>query len=84
MSRTPLVCLRRALPRLLRHGAGAGQRQTRAPPADPQRHVVDGNGTPASGPKDIVIENNLIADVIPLDPVAARPRIARRPRRPTP
>ena len=33
--------------------------------------VVDGNGTPASGPKDILIENNLIADVIPLDPVAA-------------
>jgi imidazolonepropionase-like amidohydrolase len=27
--------------------------------------------TPASGPKDIVIENNLIADVIPLDAVAA-------------
>src|SRR4051812_14739264 len=34
-------------------------------------NVVDGNGTPASGPKDIVIENNLIADVIPLDPVAS-------------
>jgi hypothetical protein len=33
--------------------------------------VVDGNGTPASGPKDIVIENNLIADVIPLDAVAS-------------
>ena len=33
--------------------------------------VIDGNGTPASGPKDIVIENNTIADVIPLDPVAA-------------
>ncbi len=33
--------------------------------------VIDGNGTPASGPKDIVIENNLITDVIPLDPVAA-------------
>src|SRR5882724_7447741 len=32
--------------------------------------VVDGNGTPASGPKDIVIENNVISDVIPLDPVA--------------
>src|SRR5262249_27911773 len=32
--------------------------------------VADGNGTPASGPKDIVIENNVIADVIPLDPVA--------------
>src|SRR5260370_10399168 len=33
--------------------------------------VVDGNGTPASGPKDIVIENSVISDVIPLDPVAA-------------
>src|ERR1017187_2119278 len=33
--------------------------------------VIDGSGTPASGPKDIVIENNTIADVIPLDPVAA-------------
>src|SRR5450755_4640953 len=32
--------------------------------------VIDGNGTPASGPKDIVIENNTIADVIPLDAVA--------------
>ena len=38
--------------------------------------VVDGNGTPASGPKDIVIENNAITDVIPLDPVAS----ARGPR----
>jgi hypothetical protein len=32
--------------------------------------VVDGNGTPASGPKDIVVENNTIADVIPLDAVS--------------
>ena len=32
--------------------------------------VVDGNGTPASGPKDILVENNSIADVIPLDPVS--------------
>jgi hypothetical protein len=32
--------------------------------------IVDGNGTPASGPKDIVIENNRIADVVALDPVA--------------
>src|SRR6059058_845292 len=32
--------------------------------------VIDGNGTPASGPKDILVENNLISDVIPLDPVA--------------
>jgi hypothetical protein len=33
--------------------------------------VVDGNGTPASGPKDVVIQNNVITDVIPLDPVAS-------------
>ena len=32
--------------------------------------VVDGNGTPASGPKDILIENHTIADVIPLDTVS--------------
>src|SRR5262249_62282994 len=28
--------------------------------------VVDGNGTPAAGPKDIVIERNTIAEVVPL------------------
>ncbi len=33
--------------------------------------VVDGNGTPASGPKDIIVEDNKIVDLIPLDPVAA-------------
>ena len=32
--------------------------------------VIEGNGTPAAGPKDIVIEDNRIADVIALDPVA--------------
>ncbi len=32
--------------------------------------VVEGNGTPASGPKDIVIENNRITSIVPLDPVA--------------
>ena len=32
--------------------------------------VIDGNGTPARGPMDIVVENGLIANVIPLDPVA--------------
>jgi cytosine/adenosine deaminase-related metal-dependent hydrolase len=32
--------------------------------------VIDGNGTPASGPKDIIIENNVIADVLPLDSVS--------------
>jgi len=32
--------------------------------------VIDGNGTPAAGPKDIIIENNKIVAVMPLDPVS--------------
>jgi len=57
----------------------AGVLTAQTPPASGKRvhrllihnaTVVDGNGTPAAGPKDILIENNLIADVIPLDPVA--------------
>lgn len=34
--------------------------------------VVEGNGTPAEGPKDIIVEGNRIVDVIPLDPVAVK------------
>ena len=41
--------------------------------------VVDGNGTPASGPKDIVVEGNTIVDVVPLDPVAVKRGDAKRP-----
>jgi imidazolonepropionase-like amidohydrolase len=41
--------------------------------------VVDGSGTPASGPRDIVIENNTITDVVALDPVALQMGRARRP-----
>ncbi len=41
--------------------------------------VVDGNGTPAAGPKDIVIENDRIVDVVSLDPVAVRAGTAKRP-----
>ncbi|MEK6321963.1 MAG: amidohydrolase family protein [Acidobacteriota bacterium] len=41
--------------------------------------VVDGNGTPTSGPKDIVIVGNTIAEVVPLDPVALREGRAKRP-----
>src|SRR4051794_25016825 len=33
--------------------------------------VVDGNGTPASGPKDIVIEDNRIAEIVSFDPISA-------------
>ena len=32
--------------------------------------VVDGNGTPAKGPYDIVVENNVITQMAALDPVA--------------
>ncbi|HXF41664.1 MAG TPA: amidohydrolase, partial [Blastocatellia bacterium] len=41
--------------------------------------VVDGNGTPASGPKDIVITGNTISEIVALDPVALREGRARRP-----
>jgi len=41
--------------------------------------VIAGNGTPAAGPYDIVIEGNTIADMVPLDPVAVKAGLARRP-----
>ncbi len=41
--------------------------------------VADGNGTPASGPFDIVVEGNTIAEMVALDPVAVRSGTARRP-----
>jgi cytosine/adenosine deaminase-related metal-dependent hydrolase len=41
--------------------------------------VIAGNGTPASGPFDIVIEGNTISDMVPLDPVAVKAGTARRP-----
>lgn len=41
--------------------------------------IVDGNGTPASGPKDIVIEGNTITEIVALDPVALKEGRARRP-----
>ncbi len=41
--------------------------------------IVDGNGTPASGPADILIEGNRIASVTFLDPVALRSGTAKRP-----
>ncbi len=42
--------------------------------------IVDGNGTPASGPADILIEGNRIKSVVFLDPVAIRTGRAQRPR----
>ena len=41
--------------------------------------IVDGNGTPARGPADIVVQGNTIAEVVWLDPVALRSASARRP-----
>ena len=41
--------------------------------------LVDGSGTPMAGPKDIVIENNMITDVVALDAVALSQGRARRP-----
>ncbi len=41
--------------------------------------IIEGNGTPASGPKDIVIENGRIANIVPLDPVAVGRGTASRP-----
>jgi cytosine/adenosine deaminase-related metal-dependent hydrolase len=41
--------------------------------------IIEGNGTPASGPYDILIEGNVITNVVALDPVALRGGNARRP-----
>lgn len=41
--------------------------------------IVDGNGTPARGPVDIVVEGNRITQIVTLDPVALRRGDARRP-----
>ncbi len=41
--------------------------------------VIEGNGTPAEGPKDVVIEGNRIVQIANLDPVALRDGNARRP-----
>jgi hypothetical protein len=42
--------------------------------------IVDGNGTPASGPADILVEGNRIESVTFLDPVAVRVGKALRPK----
>ncbi|HLE56034.1 MAG TPA: amidohydrolase family protein, partial [Rhodothermia bacterium] len=41
--------------------------------------IVNGNGTPASGPADVVVEGNRITSVVFIDPVAVRTGVARRP-----
>jgi imidazolonepropionase-like amidohydrolase len=39
--------------------------------------VIEGNATPASGPKDILIENGVITSIVPLDAVAVQRGSAR-------
>jgi imidazolonepropionase-like amidohydrolase len=41
--------------------------------------IVEGNGTPAAGPYDILIDGNTIADIVALDLVALKAGRARRP-----
>ncbi|MBS1792913.1 MAG: amidohydrolase family protein [Acidobacteria bacterium] len=41
--------------------------------------IVDGSGKPAAGPFDIVVENDTIAEIVALDPVAAAGGTAKRP-----
>lgn len=41
--------------------------------------VVDGSGKPASGPFDIVIENDVISELVSIDPVAVKAGVAKRP-----
>ncbi len=41
--------------------------------------TVDGSGKPAAGPFDIVIENDLISQIVSIDPVAAKEGNAKRP-----
>ena len=58
-------------------GVVSGQRVPRM--AIRNATIVDGNGTPASGPADILIEGNRITRVVFLDPVAVRAGRAQRP-----
>ena len=44
--------------------------------------IVDGSGSPARGPVDIVVEGGRIVDVVPIDPVAVKEGIAKRPAAP--
>jgi len=70
---------------LLALAAPAAAQQAPASGQRPQRLIVrnatiiDGNGTPASGPADIVVDGDTISRIVWLDPVAVRSGTARRP-----
>src|SRR5262249_26027392 len=82
------VLLMTELAILLPRSAAQSNAQTPKSPVSGQRSprlairnamVVDGNGTPASGPKDIIVEGNTIAEVVSLDPISVREGRAKRP-----
>src|ERR1700674_2055030 len=75
--RFPLILLLTAVSLLAQPLPASGRRYTRF--VIRNATVIEGNGTPAAGPKDIVIENNLIRDIVSLDPVAVSRNQARRP-----
>ncbi len=81
MNRLLVLCLLALTPSLAAqdtHGVQSGQRPS-GRLAIRNAIVVAGNGTPAEGPFDIVIEGNRIVEMVPLDPVALKAGRARHP-----
>jgi len=74
-----LVLLTLATPALLQSQAPEHGRRPSGRLAIRGGLIVQGNGTPAEGPYDIVIEGNRIVQMVPLDPVALSAGRARRP-----
>ena len=74
-----LAAMLAAEPALAQSGAAPvhGKRATRL--VIRNATIADGNGTPASGPADVVVEGNRITSIVFLDPVAVRAGAARRP-----
>jgi imidazolonepropionase-like amidohydrolase len=78
----------RLVPGVLAFGTAAAQSAAPTHGQRPARMVirnalvVEGNGTPATGPWDIVVEGHTISAMVPLDPVAVRMGRQRRPQAP--
>src|SRR4249919_1015890 len=66
-----------ALPQAVKQQVTSGKRYNRI--VIRNAIVIDGNGTPASGPKDIVIVGDKISEIVSLDPVAVKSGEAKRP-----
>jgi imidazolonepropionase-like amidohydrolase len=66
-----------ALPQAVKQQVTSGKRYNRI--VIRNAIVIDGNGTPASGPKDIVIVGDKISEIVSLDPVTVKSGEAKRP-----